>query len=87
LKIDRSFVSNLINNPDDAALCQAIIAMANSLNMAVVCEGVETEAQLDHLRNHGAQYAQGFYYSRPLPVTEFETFMLIWNIKHQSKAG
>ena len=87
LKIDRSFVSNLIDNVDDAALCQAIIAMANSLNMAVVCEGVETKAQLDHLRSHGAQYAQGFYYSKPLPVTEFETFMLIWNIKHQSKAG
>jgi diguanylate cyclase (GGDEF)-like protein/PAS domain S-box-containing protein len=87
LKIDRSFVSNLIDNVDDAALCQAIIAMANSLNMAVVCEGVETEAQLDHLRSHGAQYAQGFYYSKPLPVTEFETFMLIWNIKHHSKAG
>lgn len=87
LKIDRSFVSNLIDSADDAALCQAIIAMANSLNMAVVCEGVETEAQLDYLRSHGAKYAQGFYYSKPLPLTEFETFMLIWNIKHQSKAG
>ena len=79
LKIDRSFVNNVMTHPEDAALCKAIIAMATSLNLKVVGEGVETEEQLEFLRKHGAQYIQGYYYSKPLPATEFEYFMKTWH--------
>ncbi|MDH5648018.1 MAG: EAL domain-containing protein [Gammaproteobacteria bacterium] len=85
LKIDRSFINSVMTHPDDAALCQAIIAMAASLNLSVVGEGVETEDQLSFLRRYGAQIAQGYYYSKPLPMTEFETFLLVWNTKRQGK--
>lgn len=71
LKIDRSFVSDIIENPDDAALCTAIIQMAHVLNLQVIAEGVETAAQLDYLASHGVDLLQGFYYSRPLPAVEF----------------
>jgi diguanylate cyclase (GGDEF)-like protein/PAS domain S-box-containing protein len=70
LKIDRSFVSDVITNPEDAAIARAVIAMAHSLDMRVVAEGVETAAQLDFLRVNQCDQFQGYYYAKPLPATE-----------------
>jgi diguanylate cyclase (GGDEF)-like protein len=66
LKIDRAFVKDLPHNPDDAAIVQAIVSMARSLHLAVVAEGVETEAQRDFLAAQGIRLFQGYLYSRPL---------------------
>jgi EAL domain-containing protein (putative c-di-GMP-specific phosphodiesterase class I) len=70
LKIDRSFVSEVTTNPDDAALTAAIIAMAGSMNLKIVAEGVETREQLAFLRDHGCDQIQGYLLSRPLPADE-----------------
>jgi len=66
LKIDRAFVKDLPHNPDDAAIVHAIVSMARSLHLAVVAEGVETEAQRDFLAAQGIRLFQGYLYSRPL---------------------
>jgi EAL domain-containing protein (putative c-di-GMP-specific phosphodiesterase class I) len=71
LKIDRSFVRDLMIDDDDAAIVDAIMAMSTKLGLEVVAEGVETEAQLDYLAQTGCQRAQGFYLSRPIPQDEF----------------
>ncbi|NNJ95955.1 MAG: EAL domain-containing protein [Gammaproteobacteria bacterium] len=68
LKIDRSFISDIPDNADDIAITKAIIAMARNLNLWIVAEGVETEAQLAFLRAHGCEEVQGYYFSRPLAV-------------------
>lgn len=72
LKIDRSFISNLINNDTDRALVEAIIVMAHKLDINTIAEGVETMEQQDLLIQFGCDYAQGFYYSSAIPVEEFE---------------
>ncbi|MBI4990316.1 MAG: EAL domain-containing protein [Rhodocyclales bacterium] len=71
LKIDRAFVRDVTSEPDDAAICLAVIGLAHNLKLKVVAEGVETEAQMNYLRTHGCDEIQGFYFSRPLPATEF----------------
>ena len=68
LKIDRSFVDGLPEGEQDAQIARAIIAMAHSLNMTVIAEGVETRAQLDFLRDHGCNEVQGFLLARPQPA-------------------
>lgn len=75
LKIDRSFVRDIIDDPDDAVITAGIIALAGSLRMNVVAEGVETKAQLEHLYALHCDEVQGFYFSKPLPTTEFERFL------------
>ena len=70
LKIDRSFVQNIPGNADDAAIAQAILAMARSLGIRVVAEGVETAEQLEFLCRHGCDALQGYYFSQPLPAGE-----------------
>lgn len=70
LKIDRSFVQDVALNPDDAAITAAIISMAKSLNLRVIAEGVEDEAQMAFLREHRCDEIQGYYFSKPLTVDE-----------------
>ncbi len=76
VKIDRSFVKGLKPGADDLALCEAIIVMAHKLGMQVIAEGVETELQHALLMNAGCDYGQGYFYSKPLPESEFESLLL-----------
>ncbi|MFV1983626.1 MAG: EAL domain-containing protein [Thiohalomonadales bacterium] len=71
IKIDRSFVRDIATDPSDAALCQAIISMADSLNLRVVGEGVEDKHQLQFLMDNKVDKVQGFYFSKALAPTEF----------------
>jgi diguanylate cyclase (GGDEF)-like protein len=71
VKIDRAFVTDITSNEGDAAIARAIIAMAHSLHMHVVAEGVETEAQLKLLRDQQCDQIQGYYFSRPVPAADF----------------
>jgi diguanylate cyclase (GGDEF)-like protein len=71
LKIDRSFVKDVTENPDDAAITGTIISMARNLNLKVIAEGVETEAQMTFLRAHHCDEFQGYYFSKPLTTDEF----------------
>jgi EAL domain-containing protein (putative c-di-GMP-specific phosphodiesterase class I) len=77
LKIDRSFVSNIERNVNDAVICAATISLGHSLRLKVVAEGVETEAQRYFLNTvHHCDFIQGYLYSRPLPLEDFETFVV-----------
>jgi len=75
LKIDVAFVRHLTDNADDAAIARTIIRMAHSLKLDVIAEGVETAAQLSHLRREGCDQIQGYLISRPLPAAELETLL------------
>lgn len=75
LKIDRSFISEIAARPDDASIVQAIVSLAHSLRLKVVAEGVETAAQLEFLRNLACDQYQGYFFSKPLPASEFEALM------------
>lgn len=70
LKVDQSFVSGVVDDPDDQALVGAILAMARSLGLSVVAEGVETAEQRDWLLRHGCEYAQGYLFGRPTAPAE-----------------
>ena len=71
IKIDRSFVTDLHKDTDDAAICAAILAMSQQLGLNVVAEGVETREQLEFLRLHECDHIQGYICSKPLPADEF----------------
>jgi diguanylate cyclase (GGDEF)-like protein len=75
VKIDRSFIADVLDDPDDLALATAIIAMAHSLGMTVVAEGVEQEGQYALLRERGCDLAQGFWLGCPVEATEFAALL------------
>ncbi len=75
LKIDKSFIANLPGNQNDEVIAQTIISMGKSLGLRVVAECVETEAQRAFLNEHGCDTFQGYYYSRPVPLEEFESLL------------
>lgn len=70
LKIDRSFVSSMVDNTQDAIIVRSTIALAHNLGLGVIAEGVETAATADTLRGMGCDQAQGYYFSKPLPLDE-----------------
>ncbi|MGR8999448.1 MAG: EAL domain-containing protein, partial [Gammaproteobacteria bacterium] len=72
LKIDRSFVHNIGVKPTDAIIVQTIIGMAHNLGLEVIAEGVETEAQRVFLEQHGCRACQGYLFSKPVPIADFE---------------
>lgn len=71
LKIDKSFINRLAESESDRALADAMVAMAHKLGLKVIAEGVETEAQRDHLAAFGCDYIQGWYYGKAMPAAEF----------------
>jgi diguanylate cyclase (GGDEF)-like protein len=83
LKIDQSFVRDLINNPDDAVIATAIIGLSHNLHMKVIAEGVETVEVLDFLAGQKCDIYQGYYYSRPVPVDDF--FAILQREKNQQQ--
>lgn len=76
LKIDRSFIKDLTNNPNDKAIVATIVSMAKHLQMDVIAEGIEEKEQLDILKENNCFNIQGYYYSKPLPANEFEIAFL-----------
>jgi EAL domain-containing protein (putative c-di-GMP-specific phosphodiesterase class I) len=82
LKIDRSFISGIKHEEDDAPVVAAMIALAHRLGLAVTAEGVETPEQLAYLRRNGCDLLQGYLFSPPLPPDRFEELL-----RGQQRAG
>lgn len=75
VKIDRSFVMNVLENRKDASMIRSIISMAHGMDLEIIAEGVETMDQLAFLRDQKCDYIQGYYYSKPIPANEFLQFI------------
>jgi EAL domain-containing protein (putative c-di-GMP-specific phosphodiesterase class I) len=83
LKIDKSFVDDINLSDDSASIIKAIVALAHSLSLSVVAEGVETKAQYDFLDAINCDEAQGFFLSRPLPENELIQHILLYNVQSE----
>lgn len=75
LKIDQAFVRDIVTDESDKVIVRTIIAMANSLGLNVIAEGVETEAQRELLQNEGGIQYQGYLFARPIPIEQFEVLL------------
>jgi len=76
LKVDRSFVKDIPQDPDDEAITKAIIAMGRSLQLKIIAEGVETQEQLAFLKSEGCDEVQGYLYSPPVQVHDFTAILI-----------
>lgn len=76
IKIDRSFVRKVTESSEDAAIARSLIAMAHNLGLSVIAEGIETKAQAKFLEKEGCEEAQGFFYAKPMPAGEFESYLM-----------
>ena len=74
VKIDKSFVMDLLDDPNDAAIASTIMTLASSLGLEAIAEGVENKEQMEFLQNLGCHMFQGYLFSPPQPVTEFENY-------------
>ncbi|MDD2881860.1 MAG: EAL domain-containing protein [Rhodoferax sp.] len=74
LKIDQGFVRNIVTDPNDAAIAKMVVALAESMGLSVIAEGVELQAQAEFLAHLGCHAYQGYLFSRPLPIAAFEAF-------------
>ena len=85
LKIDQSFVRDLLTDPNDAAIARTVITLGHSLGLAVIAEGVETEAQRQFLSTEGCDGYQGYLFSRPLPPAEFSEWLQSHSRRHAAE--
>lgn len=75
IKVDRSFIRDIPGDAEDKALTRAIIAMGQTLSLTVTAEGVETQEQVDFLRQHSCNEFQGYYFNKPVPAENFAQLM------------
>jgi diguanylate cyclase (GGDEF)-like protein len=87
LKIDRAFIKDMMENPQDQAIVNAIIVMAHAMNMEVLAEGVERPDQLEYLLSKGCDRAQGYHFGKPVPAEEFQAMLLRQKASQGSAAG
>ena len=76
LKIDRSFINDITHDDDAAAIVASIVSLAHNLKLHVIAEGIETREQLLHMRHYRCEMMQGYFFSKPLPASEFEDLLL-----------
>ena len=76
LKIDRSFVKDIVHSPDAAEVTRAIVALARGLNLELIAEGIETEEQLNQIKTYDCHEIQGYYFSRPLAANQFSQWVM-----------
>jgi len=86
LKIDRSFVGDLVTNPDDAELVTTIVRLGQTLGLRVIAEGIETREQMEFLQRNECDIGQGYYLSKPLLTDEVEPFVRRWNSEQRMLA-
>ncbi|MEH6569835.1 MAG: EAL domain-containing protein, partial [Halioglobus sp.] len=83
LRIDRSFIADCVERPESAKLVMGIISMAQSLELNIVAEGVETEAQYNFLKENGTRVMQGYLFSKAVPADELERLLVPWHFMDQ----
>jgi len=76
LKIDKAFIDNIHTTTEDLAITRTIVGLAQALGLSIIAEGIELKEQADLLRNEACREGQGYYFSKPLPVSEFEAFLI-----------
>ena len=77
LKIDRSFVLDLLSDPDDAAIVSSTIGLSKQLGLSVIAEGIENRATADLLQRMGCEEGQGYFFGRPMPAADFEARFVV----------
>jgi diguanylate cyclase (GGDEF)-like protein len=87
LKIDRAFIKDMMDNPQDRAIVNAIIGMAHAMEMEVLAEGVERPDQLEYLLDKGCDRAQGYHFGKPVPAEEFKAMVLRQNTAQGNVPG